>query len=317
MTQTFWRIILYGASGFKRNIWLSVIAIVTMTMTLMTITIFALANLVAVQQKAEFDSHIDYVIFLKDTASDADVSVLTSQIRARNEVDEVAFADKDEARELFERFYNSNPELQGIITDDHNPLPRQITVTFTNVQQISSFNDFVIQDRFKPLIFSTSYNDNQQRIDYYLDSTNFMRIIGIVFAIFFILVAVMVLLNTIRLAIYSRRTEVEIMRLVGASPGFIRGPFIFEGILYAVISTLAATILSWVTLSQLQVLVSRSYSVGIENALTVTFGPTLATADTSAITRLVTYGFFLQLLTAVTLGVVCSVIAIRRYLQEQ
>jgi cell division transport system permease protein len=317
MKYSLWRILLYGVRGFKRNIWLSVIAIITMTMTLMTITVFALGDIITTQRYEEFNTKIDYLVFLKDEASDADVSLLQTQIQARPEVKEVHFVSKDDARKQFDEDFADVSEFKGIITEDRNPLLREITVKFNDVKQIGSFDSFVSQDRFKQLIFFTSYKDNQQNIDNYLRVTGFMKIISLSFAAFFTLIALLVILNTIRLTIHSRKDEVEIMRLVGASPGFIRGPFITEGVLYGIVSALISVCISWFVLVQLQTLVSQSFNLGTTNLLTDIFGKSLGTGGTDAIMTLLSYLFILQLGVGILLGVICSVIAVRRYLKEQ
>ena len=317
MKYSFWRILLYGVRGFRRNIWLSVIAIITMTMTLMTITVFALGDVVATQRYQEFNKKIDYLVFLKDDASDADVSLLQTQIQARPEVKEVNFISKDQAREQFDQQFSDVTEFKGIITADRNPLLREITVKFNDVQQIASFNTYVNQDRFKQLIFFTSYQENQQNIQNYLKITKFLKIISLSFAGFFTLISLLVILNTIRLTIHSRRDEVEIMRLVGASPGFIRGPFVIEGILYGVISALLAVGLTWAALVQIQSMVAQSLGVGTTNLLTDIFGNSLGSSGSNVILTMLTYLFVLQLAVGLLLGVLCSMIAVRRYLKEQ
>lgn len=317
MMYSFLRILLYGVQGFRRNIWLSVIAIITMTMTLMTITVFALGNVVATQRYEEFNKKIDYLIFLRAEASDIDVSLLQTQLQARSEVKEVTFLSKDEVRVRFEEDLGHFQDLKGIITEQHNPLLRMITVKFNDVNQIASFDEFVQQDRFGQLIFLTSYQENKQSIDNYLQVTNFMKILGLAFAGFFMLISLLVILNTIRLTIHSRRDEIEIMRLVGASRGFIRGPFIVEGVLYGIISALVAAFISWALLSQLQSLISDSFNVGNQNLLTDIFGTTLGLNRADTILSILSYLFVLQMGVGVLLGTFCSVAAVRRYLKEQ
>jgi len=317
MMYSFWRILLYGIRGFRRNIWLSVIAIITMTMTLMTFTVFAVGQVVAKQQYQEFNQKIDYLIFLKDEASDSDIANLQTQIEARPEVKQIHFLTKDEEAAQFNQQFSSVDEFKGLITANNNPLLREITVQFNDVGQISNFNNFVNQDRFKQIIYFTSYKENSDSINNYLKITNFLKIISLSFAIFFTIISLLVILNTIRLTIHSRREEVEIMRLVGASPGFIRGPFVVEGVLYGIISAILAILISWAVLVQLQTLVNQSFSVGSTNLLTDIFGNTLGLNHSNAVSSILTYLFVLQLGVGVLLGTLCSFIAVRRYLKEQ
>lgn len=312
---TFARILLYGVTGFRRHIWLSVIAVITMTMTLMTVTVFAITDVIAAQQQQELENKIDYIIFVDDKASDTDVSLLMTQIEAQAEVREVSLLSKEDARKEFENTLGTLPELQGIITEERNPLPRQIAVNFNRVEDITTFDQFVTQDRFKEIIFLTSFKENQDIIQNYIATANLLKIIGFAFTAFFMLIAFMVIFNVIRLAIHSRRQEIEIMRLVGASPGFIKGPFVVEAILYALLSTVAASSLTWLVLTQLKNLVEQSYGTG-GNTLTALFGPVLTAHGEASLTSMITYLFVLQLLVAVVLGVLCSGVAVRRYLKE-
>ncbi len=315
MFPTFLRILLYGVFGFRRHIWLSVIAVITMTMTLMTVTVFAMTDVIAAQQQKELENKIDYVIFVKDEASDTDVNLLITQIEAQPEVKDVSLLSKEDARKQFEQTLGTLPELQGLITEERNPLPRQVSVGFNNVEGITEFNQFVSQDRFKQIIFLTSYEENQDIIKNYISTANLLKVIGFAFTFFFLLIAFMVIFNVIRLAIHSRRQEIEVMRLVGASPGFIKGPFFVEAVLYALLSTVAASSLTWLTLTQLQHLVQQSYGTG-GNTLTALFWPILTTNGDGSLSSILSYLFVLQLLVAVILGIICSGVAVRRYLKE-
>jgi cell division transport system permease protein len=317
MIATFGRILGYGVQGFRRNIWLSLIAIITMTMTLLTMTSFALGDIVASKKYKEFsEQNIDYAIFLRDEASDADISLLRDQINSRPGVITVSFASKDDARTQFEQFFNDDPELRGVITEDNNPLPRELTVKFNDPNLIDSFNTFVRQDRFKDIVDKTGYQKNKVVIDNYVRTTNFLKIFGLSFTVFFFLIAILVILNTIRLTIYSRRSEIEVMRLVGATQGYIRGPFLVEGVLFGVISALAAALISWGVLKQIETLINQSNAAGTSNAITELFGSTLKVGNVSAVSSILAYLFMLQLAAGIALGIICSVLAIRRYLKE-
>ncbi len=318
MMQTLGRIIAYGISSFRRNIWLSVIAIITMTMTLLTLTSFTLGEQVIAKKYQQFSqTNVDFAIYLKDSASDLDITQLQDQIKAQPEVTSEVFIDKDAAKARFNSLFSDDPNLKGVITDDSNPLPREITIKFDDPKHIDQFNTFTQQARFKEIIDSTSYQNNRSAINNYLRTTNFLRVFGVALSIFFIVVAVLVLLNTIRLTIHSRRTEVEVMRFVGATQGYIRGPFIVEGVLFGLISAIISALLSWVFLNQLELLISQSFAAGNANTITDLFGDTLLKGGQSAVGGVFTVLFILQLGVGLLLGIVCSILAIRRYLREQ
>ncbi len=309
------RIIIFGIRAFRRNFLLSIVAIITLTATLLTLSLFVLADGMARQQYSESDKKINYIIFLEDSATDQDLEVLTNEIKARPEVKEVMLHDKAEVRERFEKLFSDLPKLSGIITDSSNPLPREIEVTFTTPQSISSFDELAKKEQYKKAIERTSYQDNKSQIDYYLQRTKFVRTLGASFAVFYLLVAVIVVFNTLRLTIHSRRDEVEIMRLVGASPGFIRGPFLIEGMLYGVLSSLLAALVSWPILGQLQALAQQSIA-GDQNTFIALFGASFAAGNAESTVGLLTYLFVLQITAGLILGVFCSFAAVRRYLKE-
>lgn len=311
------RVIGYGVQGFRRNIWLSIIAIITMMMTLLTLTGVSLGDQIATKKYQEFSQkNVDYAIFIKDTASDVDISQLRTQIEARDEVLNVDFIDKVEARERFEELFGEDPTLKGVISEENNPLPREITVKFKDPESISGFNEFIEQERFDEIVEKTSYERNQSVIENYVRTTNFLKVFGIAVSLFFILVSVLVVLNTIRLTIYSRRTEVEVMRFVGATQGYIRGPFIVEGVLFGLISALIAAIISWLFLHQLDALLADSLGTGNQNVITDLFKDTLRVERHSIVGLVLAKLFLLQLVAGLILGIACSVLAIRRYLKE-
>jgi cell division transport system permease protein len=317
MIQTFIRIVAYGIQGFRRNIWLSIIAIVTMTMTLLTLTGFALGQSIVSKKYQEFSQqNIDYAIFIQDGVSDVDISALRTQIDNRPEVKSEDFISKDEARQRFNDLFGDDPELKGAVTSDNNPLPREITVKFTNPQSIEDFNTFIKQDRFKDIVEKTSYQRNQGAINNYVRVTNFLKVFGIAITIFFTLVAILVLLNTIRLTIFSRRTEVEVMRFVGATQGYIRGPFLVEGVIFGLVSAVIAALLMWLFLNQLETLITQSFAAGNVNVITDLFADTLRAQGQSAVGTVLARLFALQLGAGLLLGVGCSIFAIRRYLKE-
>jgi len=315
MAGTF-RILNYGIQGFRRNIWLSLIAVITMTLTIVTISVFALGNVAAVQQYKEFNRKLDYIIFIRDEASDTDVANLRQQVTNRSEVTEVKYLDKQAVFEEFEADPMLTDATKASVTADHNPLAREIEVKFADPHQYQDFDAFVKQDRFKQVVESESYSqDNKKAVDNYLQLTNFLRIFGLTFTAFFILIAIIIILNTIRLTIFSRREEIEVMRLVGATRGFIRGPFLVEGVLFGVIGALIASVLIWTFLYQLQSLLNLG--LGSSNPITQAFQVGLGyITDQHKFNGLFSQLFLLQFLVGIGLGTICSALAIRRYLRE-
>lgn len=313
-----WRIFVYGVQGFRRNIWLSVIAVITMTLTLTTMTIFVLGDSVASKQYEELNKKIDYIVFIKDAASDADVQNFYNQVVNEPEVAKSTLKSKDDARKEFEAKFKDVEEFAGLITADSNPLPRQIEVSFHDPGiQIEGFNKFVTDKKFEGVVERTSYRSNKGTIDNYLHTVNILRILGLFFTIFFTLVAILVILNTIRLAIYSRREEIEIMRLVGGTRGYIRGPFLVEGAFFGLLGALFSAILFWAILRQLEQILANSQNLGTGNGITDTLSASFGQITLPGqFNNLFTQVLVLQVAAGLILGIICSFIAARRYLKE-
>jgi cell division transport system permease protein len=313
------RIFSYGIQGFRRNIWLSVIAIITMTMTISTITIFALVNVAANARYQELNGRINYVVFLKDEASEAGISQLRSQIENQPQVQAVTYTTKEEAKAEFERDFESVDLLKGAVTSENNPLPRQLKVTFTDPTYIDAFHTFTTQERYSAIVERSSYSqqDNKERITRFIRFTNFMKVFGLSFTLVFIVIALLVIFNTIRLAIFSRREEIEIMRLVGATRGFIRGPFILEGVLFGFMGALISAVIIWTLLMQLKEFLVASFSLQESNFVTDLFGTALnGVASNEGVNALFLQASLAQICIGVLLGTLCSYWAVRRYLKE-
>lgn len=311
------RIVWYGVQGFKRHIWLSVIAVITMTLTLATITVFVLGSAVVSRKYHEFNSKIDYNIFIKDSASEADVQQMRTDLNNRPEVAKLVYLSKEDVQKSFEQRFKNIESLQGVITPDNNPLPREIDIKFNDPNQMEPFDKYVSQPRYSQIVEKTSYSNNKNIVSSYLRITNFLRGFALSFTGFFLFIAILVILNTIRLAIHSRRQEIEIMRLVGASRGYIRGPFLVEGGLFGLLGALIATLGSALFLYQLRALLVASADSGTTNVIYELFNSSLSEITTkSGLSSLVNHLFLLQLTIGVALGVLCSTLAVRRYLRE-
>lgn len=315
--NSFFRVIWFGIQGFRRNVWLSLVAVFTMTLMLISITIFALVNVAARQAYTDFNNNIDYIIFLKDDATAADVEALQLEIKGRSEVEQSTFFSKDAVRQNFDEIFSGEQSLQGVITADNNPLPQEIDVTFKDVNKIKDFNTYLTQSRFQPIIEKTSYVDNEKAVTNYLNFVKFIRYFGISLTVFLVLVAIVVVFNTIRLAIFSRREEIDIMRLVGATWQYIRGPFLVEGFLYGILGALLGSLAMYGLLYKLLALVSEDLNILNINSITVVAYLTKATLEDGA-------GFgtvfneiiVLQVVLGVILGMMCSAFAVRRYLKD-
>ena len=239
------RIIKNGFINFGRNIWLAVAAIAMMAITL-TILLFAIiANSTFTHTIDDLTSHIDVVEYLKDDVSQTQRDNQITQLRNLPNVESVKYTSKAEALRAYIKLNANNPTLLAAISETDNPLPASITIKPTDPNKIQDIQNFLDKPAQKALQSDpTSYSgDRKAAIDKITSATHFFQQAGIVGIVVFIIISMLIIFNTIRMAIFNRRDELIIMRLLGASTAFIRGPFVVETMLYgAVAAAISLTI---------------------------------------------------------------------------
>jgi len=238
---TFGRVIKNGLVNLLRNAWLSVAATAIMTVTLATILLAGLANK-ALNDTIDTQSRdLTLSIYILEDAKDDRQVELRSALLAQPEVDNIEYVSQQDALEKFKEDYKDDQDLLDAFTIvQGNVLPASFRITVNDLEKIDQLVRFVEHPEYNDVVESTS-NENEtakEAIKAYTSQQRLIIAIGVVIAVIFAFISTMVIFNTIRLAIYSRSNEVQIMKLLGASHGYIRGPFLFEASMYGVIAGL-------------------------------------------------------------------------------
>ncbi len=233
------RILKLGFTNFWRNRWLSLAASLMIMLTLFTMSVFALLNVLIDATTDGIKDRIDLSVFFYENATDQQIQDIQYQLLARPDVKKVQYVDKDQALRLWQQRV-INPKIKDIITKDANPLPRSIQVKANTPESLGSIAHYLSGEQYKPIVREVSYQKTKAAIDTLLRLTKIVRRIGLLLTGFLLLVSLIVILNTIRLTVFTRRDEVEIMRLVGANGSFIRIPFSIEAILYGLVGGMLA-----------------------------------------------------------------------------
>ena len=236
---------------FRRN-WTTVLgAIVTIFLSLFIIGLFVLGSVMISSVVGGVEDSVTIQAYLSDSASDAAVEDLQSEISSWDNVESVTYKSKDEALEEYRTsMSNRNASDAVAALDGENPLPASLVITLTDPQELADTAERIMNDASFAEIRDTaddpesSPSDDvvygQGTVDRLFEVTNYIRIAAVVLVAMLTFVAFVFINNTIRLAITARRREIAIMRLVGASNSFIRGPFVMEGVLEAFIAALLA-----------------------------------------------------------------------------
>jgi len=303
---TFERIVKNGFVNFGRNIWLAIAAIAMMMITL-TILLFAMvANITFNHTIADITSHIDVSVYLKDNVTDAQRDSLMGQLRQLSDVKKIVYVSKADALKQYEQQNANNSDLLAAISETDNPLPASIVITPVDPNNLQSIKNFLDKPKVQALQSDpTSYSgDRKKAIDNITRATHFFQEAGVVGIIVFIIISMLIIFNTIRMAIFNRRDELIIMRLLGASTAYIRGPFIVETMLYGAV----AAIISLVICGALFKVASSTLQASSLGLLDITYSDRFFTSHLFEILSI-------QILIGILIGAVSSLIATRRYLK--
>lgn len=245
MATSLARIIKYGLQNFWRNKWLS-----TATLAVMTLALFVFENLIffSVLSGSALDvlkDKIDISVYFKIDTKEDDVLKVKRSLESLTEVKNVEYISRDRALELFqERHKNDQTISQAIGILDENPLSASLNIKANDPRQYPAIASYLNNQNLSNYIEQVTYNQNQLVINRLASIVDTGQKGGIVLTLTLAVVSILVTLNTIMLAIYSSRDEIGIMRLVGAPNKFIRGPYIFQGVLYGVLAAIISLFLA-------------------------------------------------------------------------
>lgn len=220
-----------------RNFSLSLASIMCATITLLVVSIALVIACNVENATKTLENELSIVVYLEKTATEQDALFLESQINKLNNVDEVVYKSKDEwIREMSE--YNSS--FNAIFENyDENPLLDSFVVKVKDITSIST-----VTEEIRKMDNIESANYGEDTVDTIISMFDIIEKVTVVVVIALILVTAFLITNTIKLTIYSRRNEIEIMRLVGASNAAIKLPFVFEGFIIGILGSLIPIIIT-------------------------------------------------------------------------
>ena len=248
------RIIKYGTSGFIRNIWLSSAATVVMAITLVILFVTVVASVVLTNTAEMMRDKIDITIYLKPNTSEETLEQLETIIRRDDNIKEV---DLSTSEQEYEKFLSENADSQDIINvldDDMRELmiskmQATMRVKVYDVDNLDSIKEIVENDKvFQANIdeeMAPTYDVNQIEIATITSWARIARTGGMILAVVFLVISVLIIFSTIRMAIFSRREEIYMMKLVGADKRFIRGPFLVEAEICGIVAGVVAATASY------------------------------------------------------------------------
>ncbi len=238
MFLTLNRIIKFGLLNFWRNGWLSTATVLIMSVTLSVWTSLFLLNVVLTSVLNTLSQKVDISVYFTLDTKEADIFALREKLTNLAEVSTVQYVSVKDALEIFKKRHSDNEILLKSVQElGNNPLEASLNILAKDPSKYESVSSFLNQDQFKSIISKVNYAENKTVIQRFGNIIGVLRQSGVAASLVLALITFLVAFNTVRLAIYSSREEITIMKLVGATNWFVRGPFLIEGVLHGLVAS--------------------------------------------------------------------------------
>ena len=279
--------------NIRRTPYQAIAAVMVMFVTFLTLLLFILLALGSQEILQHYESKPQAIAFFKDGTQEADIIAIQKKLQSTQKVSTLKYVSKEEALQIYRERNKANPTLLELVTA--NILPSSLEISTFVPEDLS---DIAALLKIEPVVEEVVYPEDV--VDSLTKATAIVRAVGSAAVGFLILFAFLVILMVIGFKIRLRRTEIEIMKLLGASTWFIRAPFLLEGMFYGIAGAIMAWVFSYALIWYL--------TPFIENSITdVTLVPV------SPLVMLALLG--VAVLVALLIGILGSFGAVRRYLR--
>lgn len=243
MFTIFFRIIQFGFKGFRRNGWLSTATVAITILALMVFVGLILFRVTTQQAVTSIQDKIDISVYFKSETPEDQILSIKQSLENLSEVKGVNYVSSDKALELFKAMHKSDQVISQAINElNNNPFQASLNIRAQKPEQYATIARYLTAPNLSNFIDNVSYAKNQVVIDRLARIIDNVNKAGFTLTLFLSLIAGLVVFNTIRLAIYSNREEIGIMRVVGASNALVRGPYMVEGVISGAIAAVASLI---------------------------------------------------------------------------
>ncbi len=232
-----------GFINFWRNGTVTIASLLVLMVTLFTVGSLVLSGAVLESLLGQIKDKVDINVYFKTDANASDIQAVRKALTARPEVKAITYTSADEALAAFKARHQDNNLIIGSLSEiSTNPLGAVLNIKAKDPSQYESISKFLSTDPVlspggSTIIDKVNYNQNKLAIDRLTKIIDMVQKTGFLITILFSILAILVTVNTIRLAIYTAREEIGVMKLVGASNNYVRGPFVIVGIMNGIVAT--------------------------------------------------------------------------------
>ena len=295
------RIFHFGWKNFSRDPGATTACIFILVVVISLITSLYLFQAVSQFLIKTVQEKVDVSVYFKEESSEEEISEISQKISEISAVKSTEYISKEKALQKFEERHKDDPLLMESLEElGINPFLASLNIRAFDSSQYESITKFLEQSQFNPLIYKIDYYQKKPILEKLLSINSQINRFGIIFSIILGIIAISVAFNQIQMAFYNSKQEIGIMRLVGASNWFIKGPFIVQGLIIGTFAVLVTLLIFSGILF--------GFSSKIETSLA---GFNLLGFFTGHFLTIL----LMQLIIGIGIGVFASSIAIRKYLK--
>lgn len=265
MLTSFLRIIKFAVQGFWRNIWLSIINITILVLTLFTINFLIAFNLLANNAVDLVQDKVDVGLYFKQNVTNEKIEEIKQRILTSDYIESINYISSEDALSNFVNRHQSDTHIIEAIDelkkDDSQIFSSSLKIKARDISMYGEILTELKESQYSDLfeIDEAEFRDYAKMTNRLSNISNKIKMFGYIVSLIFVLIALMMVYNTIKIAIYTHREEIGIMRLVGATNNFIKSPLVFEIILYNLIALIIVIILFYSFLSLVNPLLNRFF----------------------------------------------------------
>lgn len=298
---TLTRIVKYGLQAIMRNGLLSISTVSVMILAALVFEGLILFNVIGKGAVTSIQEKIDISVYFKSNTPEDSILGVKRSLEGLDEVKDVEYISREQALEDFKLRHEDDDAIRQALDElTTNPLLGSLNIKAKDPHEYSAIAVYLNNANLNDKVEKITYAQNQVVIERLISLVDTLKATGVILTLFFAFLAVMVTFTTIRLAIFSNSEQLGIMRFVGASNTFIRGPYVVEGFFYGIV----AAIISFVILIPI---------IGFLSPYVHNFIPEMDLSEYLSSSYLSL--FLYQLLFCIGVGILSSSIAIRKYLR--
>lgn len=296
------RIVRFALQDVVRNFSLSFMTVLILVLMLLSVNTVFMVDVLTKQAAASVKEQIDVSIYFDHEASEDEIVEIREYVASFPEVVTINYYTADEVLAQFREAHQNNPEILSSLDElGENPLGPTMIVKVREPEYYRKVIDALDVPEYENIIEAKTFADTEKAIDRIHTITTQVERFSLILSGFFAIIAFIIIFNTVRVAIYTQRTEITIKKLVGATNWFIRSPYIITSLFFSITSVIIAYLIMLATANLLDPYIGVVFQT--EPFLTAHFK--------SNILLLGGIQFFAVLL----LTIISTMIAMRKYLR--